>query len=78
MLHSMANNLKGSTQLFLPGRVGDIDLDVYWSSVFNFTRETYAKFPYLPMHSLVWAKEQFDHISFGFMHDLELYQKGPK
>jgi hypothetical protein len=46
--------------------------------VFNFTRETYAKFPYLPMHSLVWAKEQFDHISFGFMHDLELYQKGPK
>jgi hypothetical protein len=67
MTHLMTNNLKGTTQEFLPGKETGIDLDAYWSSVFNFSKETYSKFPYLPMHSLVWAKESFDQISYGFI-----------
>jgi hypothetical protein len=59
LLDQSLNNVKLTTQVIKSGQVFENLVENETLQVFDFSRDTYLNFPYLPMHSLVWAKEQF-------------------
>jgi hypothetical protein len=39
--------------------------------------DTYKKFPYLPIHCVLWAKEVFDNSFVGFVTDFQKFLSDP-
>ncbi|CAD8058923.1 unnamed protein product [Paramecium primaurelia] len=71
LFDQILNGLKAYTQFGKPNQ--QLQIQETLKNVYNVDQDTYKKFPYLPIHCVLWAKEVFDNSFVGFVTDFQKF-----
>ncbi|EGR30209.1 ubiquitin-activating enzyme e1, putative, partial [Ichthyophthirius multifiliis] len=80
LIDQSLNGLKGNIHLSIPDNTQPLNIQKinYSSGKYDFDKDVIQKFPYLPIHSIIWAKELFDQIFVENFRDLKQYLQHPQ